>query len=253
MTKNIPIKTLFATLLFSAFLSSLSASATETVAEEHLSAEKEKITATIRQIKSYTAALTTFRDTFNAIPGDMSRAQVRLPHCNAVLCPALPGNGNGRIGDSTARKIELFKDERHLFWVQLANSSLIGGVDNTLSAERAWGSAFPSSPLGGGFQIYDGDDSQFPAASEYAPKANGVYAILSNSLNGDLSEPDAHFLTPIQAAQLDRRIDDGQPLTGSIIAVGDPVCFTHRNGVFQYDEEGAGDKKCLSLYIRLQG
>ena len=42
----------------------------------------------------------------------------------------------------------------------------------------------------------------FPTASEYAPKAKGLYVVLTNSWNGDFSEPDAHFLTPVQAAQL---------------------------------------------------
>lgn len=253
MPKNTSFKILLTALLFSSFLSSLPASATDVIADEEPSTENKKITETVRQIKSFTAALTTFRDTFNAIPGDMSRAQVRLPHCNPELCPPLPENGNGGVGDSTAKKIELFQNERHLFWIQLANTNLLGGIDNTLNAERAWGSAFPASPLGGGFQIYTGDGSQFPVTSEFTPNAQGLYVVLTNSLNGDFSEPDAHFLTPVQAAQLDRRIDDGQPLTGSIIAVGDPACLKNRNGVLQYNEEDASDKKCLSLYIRLQG
>lgn len=253
MTRNTSIKTLLAAILFSTFLAALPASATDVTKQQTLNTDSEKISETIHQIKSFSAALTTFRDTFNAIPGDMSRAQVRLPHCNAELCPALPENGNGRIGDSTAKKIELFKDERHLFWIQLANSDLIGGIDNTLNAQRAWGSAFPSSQLGGGFQVYHGDGGPFLASTENTPKAQGLYVLLSNSLNGDLSEDDAHFLTPVQAAQLDRRMDDGQPLTGSIIAVGDPACLEKRNGVLQYNEESTSDKKCLSLYIRLQG
>ncbi|HIL28602.1 MAG TPA: prepilin-type N-terminal cleavage/methylation domain-containing protein, partial [Micavibrio sp.] len=49
-----------------------------------------QIASTVAGIKGIDAATSTFNDTYNAFPGDMSNALTRLPNCAA---PCANGNG----------------------------------------------------------------------------------------------------------------------------------------------------------------
>ena len=50
--------------------------------------ENARVTSTVAQVKSYSAAVTSFRDMYNAYPGDMVGAGTRL-----VGCPGTSGAG----------------------------------------------------------------------------------------------------------------------------------------------------------------
>ena len=58
--------------------------------------QNAQVTATVAQTKAIEAATTTFRDTYNALPGDITTPQTKLPTCLALPCAAA-GNGDGRI------------------------------------------------------------------------------------------------------------------------------------------------------------
>ena len=52
-----------------------------------------QITATVAQVKSIDGATTTFKDMYNALPGDMLNPAGRLPNCAAAAVAACPATG----------------------------------------------------------------------------------------------------------------------------------------------------------------
>lgn len=132
--------------------------------------QQARITATIAQVKGYQAALTTFRDTYNATPGDMFNALQRLPGCNTGCTPFRTDAGNEIVGSPTWQGTWASQgvatlgnapgtsasQETYLFWTHLVAANLISGVtpravDSPLSYE--WGITHPSARIGGGFIV----------------------------------------------------------------------------------------------------
>jgi len=67
--------------------------------------ENARVTATVAQIKSYEAAMTSFKDMYQSVPGDMLNAGTRLQGCPTVnACNATTTNattGDGIVGLAT--------------------------------------------------------------------------------------------------------------------------------------------------------
>src|SRR5690349_8212917 len=60
-----------------------------------------KVTAQVAQVKSIDAATSSFKDMYNALPGDITNAANRLPNCGAAPAAApcnQAGGGDGLIG-----------------------------------------------------------------------------------------------------------------------------------------------------------
>ena len=45
-----------------------------------------RVTSTVAQIKAIDAATSTFKDTYDSLPGDMTAPTTRLPNCLAAPC-----------------------------------------------------------------------------------------------------------------------------------------------------------------------
>ena len=207
----------------------------------------QRLQKTLEAIKSIENAAISFRDAYNVVPGDMPNPKIRIPNCSKCGF----GDGDGQIGNSKFNKMTLFKDERHLFWVHLSKARYIKTTDyNSDSTIIKWGEAFLPSPIGGGFQVfsYDGE-SDMPHVFEGAQPRKGHYLILTNDVSGDLSDGDGHLLTSQQAEWLDKKIDNGNPLTGTVIASGRKECLEKGDDTLLYRK--ISEDKCLSLYIRL--
>ena len=56
-----------------------------------------QMTATVKRVQSFQAALSTFEDIYKALPGDFIAAQSRLPNCTAAN-HCYNGNGNYVLG-----------------------------------------------------------------------------------------------------------------------------------------------------------
>jgi hypothetical protein len=109
--------------------------------------------------------------------------------------------------------------ETYLFWTHLLLANLINGVtaDGVNSPTRyAWGVTHPAAKIGGGFIDGYGDGKPGFASPQAAGTGlTGMILIL-------VSTPDASGgvygtpLTPLRAAQIDRKMDDGRPDTGYV-------------------------------------
>jgi prepilin-type N-terminal cleavage/methylation domain-containing protein len=196
-----------------------------------------RVNATIEQAKAYQAALVTFKDAYSALPGDMTNPGVRLPDCTTAPCNA-GGDGDGLIGQMIlfvgAADFTGNNSEQRKFWLHLAVAHLITGIDPSVTAMTGsfgeWGKQYPAAKTGGGFQV-------------------GFYSITT----GDPNWPNfsGHFLTlqhqpgpfvlsdfsttVAQSAQLDRKMDDGMPHTGSVIGVAnfdENSCVSPTTGLY---------------------
>ncbi len=212
----------------------------------------DKIRETVALIKGIGAAVFTYRNMYNALPGDMANAEKRIPNCKPEKCGS--GNYDGIVGGYEFKKVMPYKDERYLFWSHLQKTALLGGYDPD-SEEFEWGRALPRSALNGGVHVYSYNGAgKLPQTFEPSNARKGLYLILTDDINGDFSSPNSHFLTAGQAARLDRALDDGMPLTGAVIAAGNKECLEKHNGNLFYKlvEKNEKQEQCLSLFIRIQ-
>ena len=91
--------------------------------------QNARATATIARVRAFESAVTTFRDTYSAVPGDMLNAQNRLPNCTVRCNPFATGAGNNIVGSLTwstgwANQFEALPatsqlGESNLFWMHL--------------------------------------------------------------------------------------------------------------------------------------
>jgi len=253
-----------------------------------------RVTATIGQVKAVQAAVTTFEDIYHAVPGDLSDGSSRIPNCpNCDACSGLhvPGgcgwdNVAWNVGDADdgivgRRHWNLQKsmaagalftvdapsirssNETLFFWAELTQAQLIRGVTYDGSALPINAAAFeythPSARIGGGFLVgyADGSTDQPLSTAPSHPLLRGNVLLLAPSPLVDLSTTAGrNLLTPHQAEQIDRKLDDGAPLTGAVQAYGHTAnvstqgCVNTNASPYPYNE--AVSSKDCGLLFQLQ-
>ena len=168
-----------------------------------------EVQSVISDYQEMQTAIRTFEDRYNYLPGD-------LP--NATDYFTTPQNGDG---DGTIERITAARNERFLAWDQLAESELIQGT-------------YSGAEIGG-----DADAGVVPrngAAGNIPPGAlefSGYY--LNSNVDGTLepynstignyllmgretatAPPQGGIITPAEANNIDRKIDDGNPGFGQV-------------------------------------
>lgn len=206
--------------------------------------------ATVSQMMSYGTATALFVDRHDALPGDLKGAGSKIPGCpDTAACEADPSaatTGDGKIGipgGIALGQTEQSAPEREtqLFWTHLYLSDLIIGITDTAVSGTppaiAWGQSHPAAPVGGGFHVKDADGGITTALPGWPPGANqpsGTFLVLQSVIDADLfpAPPDQQTLTPLDAAWIDRKLDDGNPLRGHVLGYGTtgsvftgPGCF----------------------------
>lgn len=191
-----------------------------------------QVTSTVAELKAIDAATSTFRDIYNAFPGDMINATTRIPGCAA---PCGDGDGDGVL---TADPMVAASDaEAEDFYRHLGGADLLGGANVTAAAGFA--TAYPETRI---------------AAVRVVPgfTAGGAYGLAANARNGAYlglvtAQGGAdNALTALEAARIDRRMDDGNPATGSVfVFTNNANCLTAGG---EYNEV-TGAKAC-DLLVR---
>lgn len=211
-----------------------------------------QITSTIAQVKATDAATSTFKDMFAGIPGDLRNPVNRLPGCTtAPACSALASAttlGNGQL--ETAPNVTP-TGEAQAFYVQLALADLITGIDVANNTCTQWGNCFPEAKAGSGagLQIgYYGGTAGLGlvTAAPFPPRGHYV-AIHANPGAGELTTVGGGALTPSQAFRIDSKVDDGRPLTGSVVGGGNSGCIATS------DYNGSNASADCNIYLRIQG
>lgn len=213
--------------------------------------QNAQVTSTSSQIKAVEAALTTFRDSYNAVPGDMRNPGTRLPNCTGAVCNVANAGatgGNGRIDQDPATGATA-GTEATRFWSHLAAADLIGGVDYN-SAVLAWGEGLPAAEVGGGLVVgYAAALADLAGAGAATINSGHYLALVSTPATGVGATNANAVLRPTQAARIDRKLDDGMPNAGSVLAAGPVACSTA--GVAGTYVEASGTQEC-QLYARVQ-
>jgi len=141
------------------------------------------------------------------------------------------GDANGRIGASytVQTAVPTYTDtENRAFWTQLSAANLVSGI--TVNGGTTFGAGYPNAKIGtGGFLAGTAGDGFL-----YLVNVTDITQITGATGTGPMS--------PAQAAQLDRKMDDGIPASGSVLSAGS-ACVTSAI----YNETSA-TKDCGQFY-----
>lgn len=204
-----------------------------------------QVTSTIGQMEGYQGAAATFRDSYNAMPGDMDNPNQRLPNCNGLCATA--GNTDGRLNNQAGGAPAL-NQEGTVFWAHMNAANLISGV-NPQSNNLAFGDSLPSADVGGGFTIGFDNNGTLPQLIGN-PARGGHWMSLQGSPNAGNGAGASLHLAPTIAARIDRKADDGSPVAGDVRASG-PAGRCAEAAVDGIYIEAVEDVAC-NMYYRLQ-
>lgn len=161
--------------------------------------ENARLRSTVAQLESYNTAVQTFKLRYNEfLPGDIIGTSYGLTG---------DGDASGLLQDADGA-ITNTTGEIRGFWNHLSQAGLIGGYYSDASATSSTvGTTFPAAKTGvGGIGVY------------------GVSSINYYQIGAQTSATAAasydNTLSPSQAFYIDSKLDDGNPFTGSIVAVG---------------------------------
>lgn len=184
-----------------------------------------KVTSTISQIKGIDAAVSTFQDIYAGLPGDLPNPDTRLPGCTGVCVTTSTwaSIGNGLVDEATAfdpAATPADGSEAVAFFAQLAAADLISGVT---PGDDTFGGNYPQAPVGGGFvaqTVANVTDMPGNLSTELAPAGNGAFRaglyLMHQQAVGSLTN--LPVSNPLTMQRIDRKVDDGNPLTGSVYA-----------------------------------
>jgi len=194
--------------------------------------------ATITQIEKYNTAVNTFRGKFNALPGDLNGQIATQFGFAARGSHTGQGDGDGEIegnnNNTSGGNYSHVEDagETVMFWVDLssavagnlieggfntASSTIVPNTDITGTVLNLW---LPQAKLGHGnyFYVYSGNYYNGSAWANLGVNYFGLSAVSSivASSNGTMSS--TANIPVAQAYAIDRKIDDGLPQSGNVMA-----------------------------------
>ena len=194
-----------------------------------------EVRAQISQIEKYQTAVNTFRGKYDALPGDISAAAASQFGFAPRGQYAGEGDGNGVLEGVISNApynnygIVVATGEPVMFWVDLSAAHLIDGSFSTASSTVVPGADItasnidlylPQAKIGRGNYLYVYSGSYF----------NGGYFNLGvnyfglSAVNGILASSQDGFIgstptIPVAMAYcIDKKIDDGLPQSGSVMA-----------------------------------
>ena len=180
-----------------------------------------EVRATIGQYEKYNAAINTFRTKYNGIPGDLLYTQANAFGLNPVAGSLTGGgDGNGQVASTASSNYNVPTGETMLFWQQLSASNLVDGsygadlsvAGATATTTNTPGIYLPAAKMGRGVYWAVGSLS---GLNYYALAGQGAFAAAPA-----LTYAPSKGLTPVEAYNIDSKLDDGAPNTGIIQARG---------------------------------
>lgn len=175
-----------------------------------------RVTSQVSQVKGIDAAMTTFRDQYASLPGDIANPNTRLPNCTVAICSTV-GDGNSFVQNATANDPGQApaNSEGGRAFIHLAAAGVLGGVNPGLTAYGA--GANPSAQIGNGVLTFGYSNGTFAGLASGGATDAGHYLVTNSN---DTTAAAGSILQPKVAANIDRKLDDGNPNTGSVRAIG---------------------------------
>ena len=210
-----------------------------------------KVTSTVAQIKSIDAAVSTFKDTYNDIPGDMVTPGARLPNCTQMCANV----GNGDQALANAPGATPIGGEGEAFFPQLAVANLMTGIQPGASS-AVIGQNFPAAKIGTN-GIQPGSTTTSPltlAGAVGSLGTNGGLFLAITPAIGALTNASTGML-PNEAFRIDTKMDDGSPGTGDVVGIGTAgVAQGNCGAAGQGGQYATGfTSQSCGLYIHIQG
>jgi len=174
-----------------------------------------EIRSTVSQIEGFNTAVNTFRDKYRNIPGDIVSTDATRFGFQTRTGATGRGDGN-RLLEANAAGARTLGHETALFWRDLSQANLVGDTFTiatdafpaaaiTAGEVNAW---LPEAKIGQGhyFAIStQGGRNFYNIAQVTAATTAGVYTL-------------GTAMTPQTAFNIDDKMDDGNPVTGIVVA-----------------------------------
>jgi len=188
-----------------------------------------EIRATVAQYEKYNSAMNTFRTKYNGMPGDLATATANSFGINPSAGTLTGGGGNGDSLITDASNMTAGSNfntphgETVLVWQQLSAANLVDGsfgasatVTGGLGASPTPALYFPAAKMGRGNYWIAGSSSGL----NYYALAN-VTALTAGALGtATYTSAAGGAITPVEAFNIDTKLDDGVPNTGIVQARG---------------------------------
>ncbi len=192
-----------------------------------------EIRSTIGQYEKYNAALNTFRTKYNGMPGDLLYTQANAFGLNpaAGSLTSAAGDGNGLIESTATTNYNIPLREPSLIWQQLSAASLLDGSYGTdltvagVNVATTPSTYFPGAKLGRGNYWIAGSSAGLNYYGLLAPTALGASGASYTAAAGG-------GITPVEAYNIDSKLDDGMPSTGIIQARGNTAMGATADSLF---------------------
>ncbi len=190
------------------------------------------IRSVITDVEKINAAATTFRGKYNGLPGDLLNTKAVEFGLNTA---AADGNRDGTAGrgdgnaviEACAASANGFGCETGLFWRDLSQAALIPGQYNTYTSVLA---AVAANTLGSVpyvpktrlrdtalITVFNSGGRNFlaiGASNNAAAAAVGTAGAVTYTANAA-----GAAVTPLEARNIDEKVDDGAPLTGTMYSI----------------------------------
>lgn len=167
----------------------------------------------IMQIKKYDAALNSFTQKYHALPGDVAETVAY-----GITEHNTDGNFDNVITDRDDN-ISKANGEISNFWLHLSKSKMLDENYNGKENSKAKiGETFPLSKLGEQFGII-----------AFGAEGKTFYQIGFDHADTSRLYTNSHSLKTDEALLLDKKIDDGHPQKGHVVAVGGNVLNLQKN------------------------
>lgn len=183
-----------------------------------------EIRSTLGQIEKYNAATNTFRDKYGDIPGDINQDKALELGFYDRTGAAATGNGDGngllQACAQTAAAGLLAGCETTLYWRDMNDAGYVDGFFQNATEAAAtvanedlveW---FPEAKIGRGNFI-----TVFSAEGKNWYEITGITSVAAGAYVLTLA------MSPSEAYNMDRKADDGRPLSGGVRALDDLVAI----------------------------
>lgn len=191
--------------------------------------EARKIQSQIAQLQRFNAAVSVFHEKYNGLPGDLLSVQadrMGLPTSDGTPSHS---DGDGKISSCSPGWQAAVGCETALFWSQLASSELIEGsftanlrfADSRLQETELPHFYLPQSPLSESIYttVWNSDQSMIQSSS-YIPNGNYFELTAIKEVVASHIVEESNAISPLISQAIDKKIDDGRPLSGRIIVNG---------------------------------
>jgi prepilin-type N-terminal cleavage/methylation domain-containing protein len=235
-----------------------------------------EIRATITQVERFNAAANAFMTKYNCLPGDCTLKQAQSFSLTAAdpstACGQYPADGNATIGytllDAAGNGFDLYSNwtiaycgeaEVVLFWQHLRDAKLISdpamGLGYTINSFTKINAAVPikfknvNAPDGfdygqGGMSLTPGvrmAQSQYSSEAQKQFDGGHLFWITARmSMAPEKGAENSATLLPRDAYAIDRKLDDGLPKSGNVLASG-------RYSLNAPDEGTLNDLRCVNI------